>query len=93
MALEGHRTLLCAEVVDWLVLVACFRDIRGFARKREAVSAHAETSLPFSRSHAFKVGRGEHSCLFSRSHKIKNITKNARRARHGRRVRRPRGTR
>ena len=53
MALEGHRTLLCAEVVDWLVLVACFRDIRGFARKREAVSAHAETSLPFSRSHAF----------------------------------------
>ena len=45
--------------------VACFRDIRGFARKREAVSAHAETSLPFSRSHAFKVGRGEQSCLFS----------------------------
>ena len=28
MALEGHRTLLCAEVVDWLVLVACFRDIQ-----------------------------------------------------------------
>ena len=70
LELEGHRTLLCAEVVDWLVLVACFRDIRGFARKREAVSAHAETSLPFSRSHAFKVGRGEQSCLFSRSHKI-----------------------
>ena len=62
MALEGHRTLLCAEVVDWLVLVACFRDIRGFARKREAVSAHAETSLPFSRSHVSKLRIQRISC-------------------------------
>ena len=62
MALEGHRTLLCAEVVDWLVLVACFRDIRDsiFLNNNQNVGSNANSGS--GALVAGRVGPGAHAC-------------------------------
>ena len=66
MALEGHRTLLCAGVVDWMVLVACFRDIQYVAslEKGRLFRLTPKLASPFLARMLLKSGAGSRVACF-----------------------------